>query len=161
MRVGVHPIIENRSDSTGGMSMKELFSRNIDFAGRDHVQSFLEELRYKARTDVEEGEGEEEDNVFCYDEEEDCTTIVGTGLHGPTFDPDYDEESKEVSQAQLEHSNLASKLIYCSAQACQCCMAPRESFKHSMDERSHPQGVRSLIFPIECGLTSNYRSIGQ
>jgi len=38
-------------------------------------------------------------------------TIVGTKLHGPTFDESYEEESEEVSPGTLE-SLEASDLIY-------------------------------------------------
>ena len=57
-------------------------------------------------TDEEEGGGGGGGGMHYYHrssysypngEREETTTLVGTKLHGPTFDDDYEEESEEVS----------------------------------------------------------------
>ena len=92
LNVGVHPVIRNRSSSLGGLSVAELMDGPpYDENGVDHVTTCLASL----------GDSQESEDEFSFresnPEEDDETTTVGTKLHGPTFDENYEEESEEVS----------------------------------------------------------------
>ncbi|KAF6224617.1 hypothetical protein HO173_012960 [Letharia columbiana] len=131
LKVGVHPIIENRSENMGGLSARELMrGRTVPREG-DFVENCLTNLSGKP-THLR-GEGFDEDVEISYDamdgsdsEEEkeglyyynnledkfskcgqaEYTTIVGTKLHGPTFDKSYEEESKEPVTAAWPHQKV-------------------------------------------------------
>ncbi|KAL8917202.1 MAG: hypothetical protein Q9208_008104 [Pyrenodesmia sp. 3 TL-2023] len=92
----------------GGMSMKQLFRGNAEVAGKDYVELFLEQLP----DDGSAGEDEDSDQFDCDDDKEDCTTIVGNGLHGPIFDNSYDEFNREYgNQAELNYQFSAAAII--------------------------------------------------
>lgn len=90
LKVGVHPTIENGSGKMGGLSAKILMSPPSRPDG-DHVDNCIAELAAKEEDEYEEDEYEKDDY------EEDRTTIVGTKLHGPTFDDDNEENSGKVN----------------------------------------------------------------
>lgn len=120
LKVGVHPIVQNKTRHQGGMPVKRLFreSTNQDGAGTcsDHVQEFLDRLkgiameqRDRESDSISSEEIAEYDYLQCepvhgfgtevedYDEgPEEWITTVGTKLHRPTFDPVEDEQSREV-----------------------------------------------------------------
>ena len=88
LKIGVHPIIENKDDGgMGGMSMFNLMHIDHD------VEVFLQELEESTPEEWENNFGE-----YHEDEEEVHTTNVGTAMHGMKFDVDLDECSREVSR---------------------------------------------------------------
>jgi hypothetical protein len=105
LKVGVHPTIENRSGRMGGLSAKILMSPPSRSDG-DHVDNCIAELAAKKEVDYDEDDYEEDDY------EEDRTTIVGTKLHGPTFDDDYEENSGKVNHYPLKTTELFNLMHY-------------------------------------------------
>ena len=105
LKIGVHPIIENKDDGTiknrydggmGGMSMFNLMHIDHD------VEVFLQELE-----ECTPKEWEASSDVYHEKEEEVHTTNVGTALHGPKFDVDLDECSREVCKpSQCESASV-------------------------------------------------------
>ena len=127
LKVGIHPIIQNRSGNIGGLSAKDLMQDSTVPRKGDFVENCLKNLSGKSKRlrgtgnggDVQmlyEEDDDADDNTYSTDEEEEeeegmdyyhslsysypnsereeTTTLVGTKLHGPTFD---EEESEEVS----------------------------------------------------------------
>ncbi|KAL8720030.1 MAG: hypothetical protein Q9225_003046 [Loekoesia sp. 1 TL-2023] len=101
LKVGIHPIIKNKSENMGGMSKQELMEGTYGEREGDHVELFLEDLDKLPNEDYE------------YDgpDEEEYRTIVGTRLHGPTFDPDEDEFNEYGNQAELNYQFSAAAII--------------------------------------------------
>ncbi|KAL8957925.1 MAG: hypothetical protein Q9193_004919, partial [Seirophora villosa] len=93
LKVGVHPIIKNKSGQMGGMSMRELMHDTHYAAQGDHVELFLQDLEKRP------GTGDEDSEDYDSDEEEEFTTNVGTSLHGPTFDCVENRSGQPVTQA--------------------------------------------------------------
>ena len=98
----------------GGLSSQNLMHPTVSRPG-DFVENCLENLSEKRRHRRDEDHygynpyGDEEEGIYFYHkvleyiipngEQEETTTIVGTHLHGPTFDENYEEESEEVSSS--------------------------------------------------------------
>lgn len=101
LKVGVHPIIKNKY-GMGGMSMWELMHDTHYAAQGDHVELFLRDLEKRPGTGDEDSEDYDsnEEEYFRERVQEEFTTIVGTSLHGPTFDC-LENESREVSSIHL------------------------------------------------------------
>lgn len=97
LTVGIHPIVKNKSKSMGGLSIQDLMGSPSQPDG-DYVENCLKAMALK------EGDHTFYDCEYMSDEDEDGSgdkeerrTIVGTKLHGPTFDENYDMESEDVS----------------------------------------------------------------
>lgn len=90
LKVGIHPVIQNRSENMGAMSAKDLMQGPSTRGESDYVEYYLHKQLGPMTAD------ESDDYYDDYDEIEENTTIVGTALHGPTFDETYDECSREV-----------------------------------------------------------------
>ena len=112
LKVGVHPIIENKSENMGGLSAKELLLGPTIPREGDFVENCLQNLaeRSSARhSDEYEDTTYDENGEYYYipehqrasygrkEEQDDYSTIVGTKLHSPKLDPCYEEEDQEVS----------------------------------------------------------------
>ena len=80
----MHPIIENKSDILGGMSMRDLMRGPSGKTKGDYVETFLASLLVDPQVFLD---------YDCEDKVE--YTIVGTELHGPIF---HDYEDEEVSE---------------------------------------------------------------
>lgn len=78
LNVGVYPIIKNKSENMGGMSMENLKSDTYDEDEGDHVELFLQSLVDQPEDGVEDESSYEED-------EDERRTIVGKDLHGEEF----------------------------------------------------------------------------
>jgi len=114
LKVGIHPTIENRSHNMGGLSAKDLMSPSSRYDGDldgDYVENCLAAMDTRADQYCDKDEPDYYNERSYSGESEERTTIVGTKLHGPTFDESYEEESEEVSPGTLE-SLEASDLIY-------------------------------------------------
>ncbi|KAL8898789.1 MAG: hypothetical protein Q9207_006530, partial [Kuettlingeria erythrocarpa] len=98
-------MVKNRSGSMGGISIEQLLRDNDDVTVQDHVEFLMDELRIK--------EEECADGDDYYDEdEEDCTNIVGKGLHKPTFNNSFDENDRRYgNEAELKYRSSAAAII--------------------------------------------------
>ena len=125
----------------------------------DFVENCLENLSGKPRRDNDEIEMDDDfdedseegtyyyDNPghpFSIDDQQENTTIVGTKLHGPTFDGDYEEESEEVSPVvpspfpSTRFTNTSSP-----PKACHSRMAAPKSASNRMAKQTHTQRFRA------------------
>lgn len=111
LKVGIHPTIENRSQIMGGLSAKDLMKSSSRPDG-DHVENCLAAMAPRPDPNWDEDDPDDYREDEYSDEEEERTTIVGTKLHGPTFDESYEEESREVSLRKLGPAE-AFNLIHC------------------------------------------------
>ncbi|KAL8786009.1 MAG: hypothetical protein Q9195_008390 [Heterodermia aff. obscurata] len=109
LKIGLHPIVSNnRADEPqyehmmGGMSRGELMAANLLDTEGDPIELFLGNLRNVKKTKEEENSDEE------YEDEKypGSTTIVGTKLHGPTFDEGYEPESKKPISDDWAHEKV-------------------------------------------------------
>lgn len=103
LRIGIHPILKNRSHSWGGMSARKLMHgpRENSRLDGDYVEQFLKGLDPEieardANEDENETDHDEYDEYDDYGRNPDLTTIVGEQLHGVMFDEEYEECSREV-----------------------------------------------------------------
>lgn len=111
LKVGIHPIVSNEERGEGlssemrmgGMSWFELMRAKTRDHDGDPVELFLDDLKRDARIREDaEREDAEADNCYhhateiAYYEHPDPFTIVGTRLHGPTFDEEEDENMNKV-----------------------------------------------------------------
>lgn len=128
LKIGIHPTIGNRSQNMGGLSARDLMSPSSRPDG-DYVENRLAAMA--PRTDTVWDEDDTDEYEYTHETEEQ-TTIVGTKLHGPTFDNNYEEESEEVSLCKLGLGNLRPNTP--SVQARQPRMAAPESGADHMDE---------------------------
>ncbi|CAD6590179.1 MAG: hypothetical protein ASARMPRED_004603 [Alectoria sarmentosa] len=102
LKVGVHPIIKNKSENMGGLSAGELMQGPTLPRKGDFVENCLENLSEKVRDRY----GDNDDYEF-EDDESDDRTIVGTHLHSPTFDENDElESSREPVPACWTHEKV-------------------------------------------------------
>lgn len=79
----------------GGVSVQDLM-RDWSFEKGDPIELILQDLdRIITRKKAKDEDEDEDEEDYISEEEDEYATIVGTELHGPTFDG-YEEESREV-----------------------------------------------------------------
>ncbi|KAI4130889.1 MAG: hypothetical protein LQ338_001486 [Usnochroma carphineum] len=101
LKVGVYPVIKNRSNRMGGMSVEKLLKGTPGVKKGDRVELFLEHLdKYTEKAEHKQPY-----------ERPDFTSVVGTALHGPTFDDYYEEESDEPVTNAWPHQKI-SKIVW-------------------------------------------------
>ncbi|KAI4287243.1 MAG: hypothetical protein L6R35_003498 [Caloplaca aegaea] len=96
LKIGVHPIMKNRSGKMGGMSMRKLMNDTHDADQGDHVENFLQQLEKKSAV------VNAERDRYYYGDRLEFTTNVGTGLHGPTFVLHEEDSNEYGNQAELD-----------------------------------------------------------
>ncbi|KAL8646223.1 MAG: hypothetical protein Q9210_006258 [Variospora velana] len=105
LKIGVHPIMKNRSGKMGGMSMRKLMNDTHDADQGDHVENYLQQLEKKSAI------VNEDRDRYYYGDRQEFTTNVGTGLHGPTFVLHEEESGEYGNQAELDYHFSAAAII--------------------------------------------------
>ncbi|KAL8830788.1 MAG: hypothetical protein Q9170_005571 [Blastenia crenularia] len=119
LKVGLHPVIENPEGGMGGMSSKKLMEDKYDASQGDHVDLFFkkshgrfEEFVQKHGIDINDRQYEKDEEWEAEERYRDMTSLVGTQLHGPKFDPVEKEGASDKSVTDAWPHQRIPKIIW-------------------------------------------------